>query len=136
MPEANRPTSMYPLEWIRYARGDLAMAEHPATPEVLLELLCFHAQQAAEKAFKAVLLKVHDDLPPRTHDIILLMDLCEEAEASLSLPIDHEAAQFLSQFAVLSRYPADLGEVDENEWQRAVGYAREVVAWAEKSVAP
>lgn len=42
--------------WIAHARGDLAEAPPPFG--VPLELLCFHAQQAAEKALKAVLLSL------------------------------------------------------------------------------
>jgi HEPN domain-containing protein len=42
-------------EWINRARSDLALAR--AKPEgVYLEDLCFHAQQAAEKAIKALLI--------------------------------------------------------------------------------
>ncbi|MGD0091486.1 MAG: HEPN domain-containing protein [Planctomycetota bacterium] len=44
-----------PEEWLRYARSDLAVARKPCQPEILLETLCFHAQQAAEKSLKAVL---------------------------------------------------------------------------------
>jgi len=45
-----------PREWLNRARSNLAQAkvEHPA---VYLEDLCLHAQQAAEKAIKALLLQ-------------------------------------------------------------------------------
>jgi HEPN domain-containing protein len=43
-------------EWLRRARSNFARAAaDPAHPDILLEDLCFDAQQAAEKAIKAVL---------------------------------------------------------------------------------
>lgn len=41
--------------WLAYADSDLAVARGADRPGVLTETLCFHAQQAAEKAIKAVL---------------------------------------------------------------------------------
>jgi HEPN domain-containing protein len=42
-----------PAEWIARAKSSLALAT-ATTPGVLYEDLCFQAQQAAEKALKAV----------------------------------------------------------------------------------
>lgn len=46
-PEVYAPGS--PADWLRYAYSDLALAGITPLPQVLLEQLCFHAQQAAEK---------------------------------------------------------------------------------------
>lgn len=122
-----------PAEWLRYARSDLGVAAVEPWGSVLLETLTYHAQQAAEKACKAVLL--HHGTPlPRTHDIVLLTDLTQEAGAG-PVPIDAFATQRLTEYAVLSRYPSDLGEVGEAEWHQAVADARAVVEWAEGVVA-
>ena len=61
-------------DWIRHARSDLALAKVERPADALLEALCFHAQQAAEKAIKAVLVR-HDVEAPRTHSIRALLDL-------------------------------------------------------------
>ncbi len=53
-PEEVEPGS--PADWLRHAPSDLELARIARPPEVLLEALCFHAQQAAEKALKAVLI--------------------------------------------------------------------------------
>jgi hypothetical protein len=45
-----------PREWLNRARSSLAKAAAADIPEVYREDLCFDAQQAAEKALKAVLL--------------------------------------------------------------------------------
>jgi HEPN domain-containing protein len=44
-----------PREWLNRARSNLARAGDPV-PGVYLEDLCFDAQQAAEKAIKAVII--------------------------------------------------------------------------------
>ncbi len=64
-----------PQEWIRHAKSDLRMAEIAlANPGILFEDTCFHAQQCAEKALKALL--THLKIPfPRTHAIEVLLDL-------------------------------------------------------------
>jgi len=53
MPQ-DRPAPGSPQEWLSRAKGDLAMARVPLPEGVFYEDLCFHAQQAAEKAFKGV----------------------------------------------------------------------------------
>lgn len=45
------------------------------------------------------------------------------------------SAQSLTQYAVITRYPADLGEVGEQEWPQAIARARAVVEWAQAQVA-
>ena len=45
-----------PADWIRHALSDLSLAKIEKPENVLWEELCFHAQQAAEKALKAVLI--------------------------------------------------------------------------------
>ena len=53
-----------PWEWIRRARSNLARARsHPGDPEILYDDLCFDAQQAAEKAIKALLVRRQIDFP-------------------------------------------------------------------------
>lgn len=68
-----QPEPGSPQDWLRHARSDLAIAAGPRSEDVLTETLCFHAQQAAEKAIKAVL--VSRQFPfPRTHSIERLLD--------------------------------------------------------------
>jgi HEPN domain-containing protein len=51
-----RPVPGSPQEWIARAKGDLALAQAPLPEGGFYEDLCFHAQQAAEKALKSVYL--------------------------------------------------------------------------------
>lgn len=119
-----------PAEWLRHARSDLALAEAAPPHGVLLEHLCYHAQQAAEKALKAVILHLTRSEPAHSHNLRRLIRDAELAGAP-PVPINAEAAALLTQYAVLARYPADLGEVEQEEWSRAVGHARAVMEWAE-----
>ena len=65
-----------PIHWLRYALSDLELA--CAKPShVLLEMLCFHAQQAVGKAVKAVLLAQGVEFP-KTHNLRVLFDLLAE----------------------------------------------------------
>lgn len=132
--DANTSASESPAEWLRYARADLALAEAPPPAGVLLEMLCYHAQQAAEKALKAVILRLTRSEPAYSHSIRRLMRDARDAGSSPP-PLTAEAAALLTQYAIITRYPADLGEVDEAEWQQAVADARAVVAWAEQVIA-
>ena len=64
-----------PAEWLRHARSNLSRCRADRRlPEVLFEDLCFDAQQAAEKAVKAVLV-LNGRRFPKTHDVGELLDL-------------------------------------------------------------
>lgn len=120
-----------PTHWLRHARGDLAYATAPVPPEGLLEIPCFHAQQAAEKAIKAVLSALHVPIV-RTHN---LKTLFERLPRSVDLPPEVEDAAILTEYAVTTRYPSDVEPVGEDEYREALEYADRVVHWAEGVVA-
>ena len=117
-------------EWLRYARSDFEVARLTPSPGILLETLCFHAQQAAEKSLKAVLIAVGIDFP-RTHSLRRLLDLIP---ADITIPETMQAATRLTDYAVLSRYPGDLEPVEAEEYQEAIRFAEAVLAWAEEVI--
>jgi HEPN domain-containing protein len=114
------------VDWLRYAESDLEIARINQSSLILLEGLCFHAQQAAEKALKAVLI-AHAIPFPRTHNLATLLDLLPQ---DLLLPSEVEAAAILTDYAVLTRYPGNLEPVTEEEYHEAVRLAEVVVHWA------
>ena len=57
--------------WLVYARDDLKAAEELKSSEIPARVGCFHAQQAAEKAMKAVFVLEQVDYP-YTHDLVKL----------------------------------------------------------------
>ena len=116
-----------PAAWLRYARGDLALSQVSLPEDSFYEMLCFHAQQAVEKAVKAVLI-INNISYPKTHNIRTLLDLLPK---EIVLPADVDAAAILTDYAVSGRYPDEVDEVNEEEYQEAVRLAEAVVQWAE-----
>ncbi len=64
-------------------------------------IICFHAQQAIEKCFKAVLF-YHRIEFGRTHDLVLLRAILDQHQIASSLSADQLAS--LSPCAVMLRY--------------------------------
>jgi len=118
-------------EWLRRARSNLALARQPKPPEAFWEDLCFHAEQAAEKAVKAVLV-LHQIDHPRTHELAGLLGVLQQA--GHDVPDELWQADRLSDYAVVTRYPGHRYPVDEKEHQRAVEVAEQVVRWAESVI--
>lgn len=118
-----------PYTWLLRARSNLrrAMAS-PQHPEVFLEDLCFDAQQAAEKALKAICLQRAVKFP-KTHSLIHLFDLLEAA--GVNVPVEIKEADRLTRYAVNTRYPGLEEDVTEAEHQTSVDLATRVVQWAE-----
>jgi HEPN domain-containing protein len=94
-----------------------------------LEDLCFNAQQAAEKAFKAICIARNIDFP-KTHSLVRLIDIIEEQ--GMSIPESIKAADILTQYAVQSRYPDWIEEIRNEEYSEALKLSAQVVFWAEK----
>jgi HEPN domain-containing protein len=110
--------------WRRFAREDLQEAERqiqrtstvPRHPAWL-------AQQAAEKAFKAVLIYLQVEFP-FTHNLNALCD---------RIPDDWRVKQVtadlgrLSEYAVDARYPGDWSDISLDDAQAAVRDAQRIV---------
>lgn len=65
-------------QWMRWARADLAVTELIDDQRLAPEIIAFHAQQAAEKALKALLVLRQTEYP-RTHDLGTWLRLCDAA---------------------------------------------------------
>ena len=118
-----------PSEWFRRAKSNQIRAEQPRPAGVCWEDMCFDAQQAVEKALKALL--VHYNIPFRyVHDIAELLTLLEQA--GLSLPEDVRLAAGLSDYAVAARYPGPMEPVTEEEYQEAVALSATMLRWVER----
>jgi HEPN domain-containing protein len=110
--------------WVAKAENDLLNVRNNLTAdEVPWDTVCFHAQQAAEKMLKALLL--HRGVPaPRTHDLAALLEQCvmqdERAEALRG------SCLLLNPYSVDARYPAAFPEPDEREARQAVEAARRI----------
>lgn len=117
-----------PREWINRARSDLAMAKSRIA-RAYLEEHCFHAQQAAEKAIKSVMILRGIEFP-YTHDLNRLLSILESSGEKLS-PKVREAVT-LTRYAGILRYPVFDEVVSEEAYEDAVAIAEAAVVWAEE----
>lgn len=123
--------------WLQRARSNLAIAQIGLRDDmllnnVILEDLCFEAQQAAEKALKALLLYRCGEYP-RTHAFTLLLS---RLETVTPIPSSIRDVVELSDYAVQMRYPGDYHPISQEEYQRAVALAARVVTWVTSQIFP
>lgn len=119
-----------PNEWLARARSDLIIAEAQLTG-ARIEDLCYHAQQAAEKALKAVLLKRTDRFP-YIHDVAELLNQVQKA--GMHIPDEVLDAAELTPYAVEGRYPGFDDLLDRQDQDKAAQIAMNVIIWAETIV--
>lgn len=119
--------------WLDYARMDheaaVTLFEHYPQP---YEIICYHSQQAAEKAIKALFISF--DVPggiPRKHDLSFLLN---QLRNSVEIPAEiRRCADVLSVYGIISRYPNEI-QVDQGHTRQALQYAELVLEWAEKTL--
>lgn len=119
------------LKFIEIAERDRrAFRVLAASPDVDFVVAGFHAQQAVEKALKAVLIDGGIEFK-RTHDLQLLAD-CIVNDLALSLPVIDADLRLLTPFAVEARY-----QTAENlamQHDEIAGLIDAVLEWARKAV--
>jgi HEPN domain-containing protein len=97
-------TASHSRQWIAKAQSDLTAARRLLDVGGPYDVICFHAQQTAEKALKAILAAANAPIP-RTHN---LEDLQAQCVASGLVTVGDELATVdlsdLTPFAVESRY--------------------------------
>ena len=120
-----------PEDWIKRAKSNLAIAKQPRTEDIFLEDLCFETQQAAEKAFKAVLLSKGIQFR-FVHDLAELLTLLEQN--GIALPEEIRSAAALTDYSVEARYPGPFEPVTDDEFREALIIAENVVSWAESQL--
>jgi HEPN domain-containing protein len=118
------------LVLLRKATDDATAARKFANDaEIADAVVGFHAQQAVEKALKAVL-SADERAYPWTHDLRFLVELLDEA--GHSLPADFSAIDRLSPWATEFRYGDSIDE--ELNREAAVQLSDAVVKWAQAYV--
>jgi HEPN domain-containing protein len=121
-------------DWLRHAKSDLALARAVEShPEVLPNQTAFHAQQAAEKAIKAVM--THEGIAfPLTHDLTELVK--RWTNSGRIWPPALVNVKTLNPYAVESRYPGYVHQISRAEVRAAIEMANQVVVWAEALLHP
>lgn len=104
--------------WLKKARHDIEGARQLLNAdEPLADLICFHAQQCAEKCLKGFL-TAQGVAVEKTHDLTALLDACVPYNAALGA--FREDCERLNDYAVEVRYPGDVGEPSAEEARAAV----------------
>jgi len=110
--------------WLGRAALDLRAADHEFTAmPPLVDDIVFHAQQAAEKSFKAFL-TWHQVPFRKTHNLEELGEQCIGVDAGLKAIVDRAVP--LTEYAWKFRYPGEIDTPTEEEAMRAVADARAV----------
>ena len=111
------------------AAADLTTARHLVVPG-LYHNACYHAQQAAEKALKAVLLHEMATFP-KTHDLSRLVDAVRAPQPMF--PEFSIESAILNEYAVDMRYdPQVLIDIDRDEAESAIAYAQDIMDYARR----
>jgi len=96
------------LGLLRRARDDGYVADRPAQDPAAPDwVIGFHAQQAVEKAIKAVLTNVNV-VSPRTHNIAMLLALLQQN--GIQTPDQDVFLERLTPFGVAARYDTELDQ--------------------------
>jgi len=95
-----------PKAWLRFAEGDLAVAQREIQSELpVYHTICFLCQSAAGKFLKGYLISVGWELE-KTHDIVELLGHCAGFDEDLGFMIAEGAV--LNEYIVAGRYPGDV----------------------------
>jgi HEPN domain-containing protein len=99
-------------EWVKKAEGDFKVAGQilRRRKDVVADAACFHCQQCVEKYLKARLIEAGIAFP-RTHDLLLILNLCLRIEPLWS-PYA-KAVDAMSDYAVSFRYPGQAASLAE-----------------------
>ena len=112
-------------EWISYAKKDLEAAKfllamHPKP----LEIICYHCQQSAEKALKALILR-NGQYIKKSHDLLLLLQCIAGFIDIDSIKLD---CAELTNYSVVTRYPYSFGDsIDDTRTDKAIASAEKIL---------
>ena len=111
-------------QWLNKGKEELTSAEylstmHHPTPD---ETICYLCQQSAEKYLKGFIFSQNIE-PEKTHDLKDLLDVCKNYNAEFSTLTSN--AYILTRYAVLPRYPNELG-ISKEDMKNALSNAKAI----------
>ncbi|MBI3989808.1 MAG: HEPN domain-containing protein [candidate division NC10 bacterium] len=111
-------------EWVDKAEGDWKVAQREIqTADPVWNVVCFLAEQCAEKYLKAFL-EVHNIVYGKTHDLVMLLNL--SGGLLPELDSQRQPLAHLSTFGIAARYPGM--SADRQAAENAMSTAKEVRA--------
>lgn len=117
-------------EWLDFADKDLSSARHlyeTFYPRPL-QIICYHCQQAAEKALKAVIIaKGKPGGMPKMHDLEFLLNQMKNYTNITEELWDY--AEALTPYGIEIRYPGGT-EISDEQAELGLKYADAIYSWA------
>jgi HEPN domain-containing protein len=92
-------------EWLRSADDDLQVIREIIDNVALTHMVAFHAQQAIEKSFKAVLEEFGETVP-KIHSLETLLP---KVRVCLHFPVELDLLEDLDKLYLDARYPGSFG---------------------------
>ena len=117
--------------WLNFAEIDLGVAKHlneTYYPKPV-EVICYHCQQSAEKAIKALMIKAgYRDNPPKTHNLSFLL---QQIKKMIDIPEEYyDKADILTPYGIAARYPNEL-LIEEKHVAEAIESAGDILQWVQ-----
>ena len=120
--------------WLEFAEKDLDVAKHlyESFYPRPLEIICFHCQQSAEKAVKALIIHLGAQGGlPKLHDVSFLI---LQIKNMVEIPEEYyEYADVLTPYGVAIRYPSEQ-PVEDRHAAQAIRYADAIYEWAKNII--
>lgn len=120
--------------WMNYAEQDLGVAKHlyqTYFPKPL-EIICYHCQQSAEKAIKALII-FHGAQGgmPKKHNLSLLLSQVRNMENIPEKYYDY--ADILTPYGIIAKYPNELF-LEDRHAEQALRFATEILEWVKSMI--
>ena len=128
-------------EWLAFAQIDYECADYlnkaPLNPKPL-NVVCYHCQQAAEKAIKGLIIYFgKQGGAPKVHDLTFLLEQVKNiAQSQKGAIVTRDLmtmADGLSKYGVASRYPNEI-DVDEFRVAKALRDSLTLVEWVRQTI--
>lgn len=128
-------------EWLRFSKMDYDCAKYlsdiPYHPKPF-EIICYHCQQAAEKAVKALIIFTGSrGGMPKVHNVSFLLNQIKDilmSEYQIEIKEDlYDAADKLTPYGIVPRYPSEM-DIDEFDMNESIQNAKKILDFANKII--
>lgn len=123
----------YIQNWFKSSDYDIVSAEVMLKNKRYIYVI-FMCHLSIEKFLKGIVAKKANKIPPKTHDLYLLLKL-----SGIQLPATHQKiVAHLNEVSIPTRYPEDISKVSKQYNKKvAIGYLNEtksILEWLKKEI--
>jgi|SRR6056297_105712 len=106
------PNKTYALEWLDFAKRNLETASLLYDANHYTDIIAIEIHQTIEKSFKSIL-AYHGIKTPKTHDLMILYEKCEQFKIFKTLTIDNFL--IINDYYETERYPGPKYNIPSQE---------------------